>query len=165
MVAQKSFLAARAAKRPRRGWVGLAIALLLIGTTVAGAAASKGWCRTDPVVLIDGAIADIFVSAPLTAPLQVTGPTEVVVTVPVGVETAVVLTDLGFGRGETVTFKESKRLRRTAEGVQVKVAVRVPARDDAMPVRVEFAPRILGILWPDSAEGTANDWVVLRSTI
>jgi hypothetical protein len=115
--------------------------------------------------LIDGAIADVFVSAPLTAPLKVTGPTEVVITVPEGVETAVVLTDLGFGRGETVTFKESARLRRTADGVQLKVAVRVPARDDEMPVRVEFAPRILGILWPDSAEGTANDWVVLRTTI
>ena len=154
-----------ASRRARRGGVALALALLLVGTTVAGTVASKGWCRTDPVVLIDGAIADVFVSAPLTAPLKVTGPTEVVITVPEGVETAVVLTDLGFGRGETVTFKESARLRRTADGVQLKLAVRVPARDDEMPVRVEFAPRLLGILWPDSAEGTANDWVVLRTTI
>ena len=127
--------------------------------------AGRAWCRTDPVVSIAGDVADIFTSAPLTAPLLVTGPTEIVVTVPEGVPAAVVLTDLGFGKGEVISFQESSKLRATDRGVEVLIKVRVPATDDTMPVRVEFAPRIIGILWPASAEGTANSWVVLRTEL
>jgi hypothetical protein len=53
----------------------------------------------------------------------------------------------------------------TDNGIEVLVEVFVPATDDEMPVRVEFAPRILGILWPASAEGTANSWVRLRTEL
>jgi len=125
--------------------------------------AARAWCRTDPLVLIDGTIVDIFVLGPLTAPLKVTGPTEVVVTVPVGVSASLVLMDLGFGRGEVVSFAESAEPTKDDRGIQVKVDVRVPARDKSMPVRVEFAPRIIGILWPTSAEGTANRWISLTA--
>lgn len=130
-----------------------------------GTNAARMWCRTDPIVLIDGTIVDIFVLGPLTAPMQVTGPTEVVVTVPVGVDASLVAHDLGFGKGETVAFAESRALRVTSRGIQVQVDVRVPAIDDAMPIRVEFAPRIIGILWPESAEGTANSWVSLTTRL
>ena len=46
----------------------------------------------------------------------------------------------------------------------MEIEAYVPATDDAMPVRVEFAPRAVGILWPASAEGTANEWITLRTT-
>jgi hypothetical protein len=141
----------------------LALVALLIGLSAGGASASMGWCRSDPVVMIDGQVADVFISAPLDAPLKVTGPTEVVITVPVGVDAALIASDLGFGSGEVVRFRESRRLRDLGDRVQVKVAVRVPAVDDEMPVRVEFAPRIVGILSPDQAEGTANRWITLKT--
>ena len=138
---------------------------LLAAPTADQAAASKSWCRTDPIVLIDGHVTDIFVAAPLTAPLLVTGPTQVVVTVPSGVDAWLVLADLGLGRGEEVSFEESDEIRETRQGVEVRVAVYVPATDDAMPVMVEVAPRLLGILWPDRAEGVANEWVVVESLV
>jgi hypothetical protein len=142
--------------------VALAALLLL---TVQGASASKGWCMTDPVVAIDGQLADIFVAAPLDAPLLVTGPTQIVVAVPVGVDAWLVASDLGFGKGEEVSFTESRALRVTNEGIEVRVAVYVPATDGAMPVKVDFAPNVIGLLQPASAQGTANEWVRLTTVL
>jgi hypothetical protein len=33
-----------------------------------------------------------------------------------------------------------------------------------MPVDGEFAPRVVGLLAPDRAQGLANDWIVLKKT-
>ena len=144
----------------------LLIALLLAwgGSMVMAprAAAYRTWCRSDPVIIIDGVLVDVFVSAPPDALLTVTGPTEIVVTVPRDVDVWLVVTDLGFGRGESVRFEESGGLKATEDGIEVRVEVYVPSRDDDMPVRVEFAPRILGLLAPTSAEGTANRWIELE---
>jgi hypothetical protein len=152
------------APRARRAPVlaALVVVGLVLALTAHDAGATRGWCKSDPIVLIDGRLADIFVSAPLDAPLKVTGPTRVVVTVPVGVAADLVISDLGFGKGEEVSFAASSELRKTAKGTEVKVAVYVPATDGAMPVAVEFAPRLVGILAPVRAEGTANEWVSLR---
>jgi hypothetical protein len=143
-------------------------ALVLAGLALASAAdaaAIRNWCRTDPVVSVDGELADVFIAAPVEAPLLVTGPNEVVVAVPEGVRAEVILNDLGFGRGTETTVEASRQLRVTERGVEVRVEVYVPARDDGMPVRVEFAPRVVGILWPASAEGTANEWVALETRL
>src|SRR5687768_1966936 len=148
----------------RRFMMALTLGLLALAVTALPASATKGWCRTDPVVLIGGQVADIFVSGPLTAPLLVTGPNQVIVSVPVGVPAHLVLADLGFGRGTLVEFRESHALRVTDEGVEVRIDVYVPATDSAMPVRVEFAPHVIGILWPSQVEGTANSWVTLNVT-
>jgi hypothetical protein len=103
---------------------------------------------------------------PSTAPLQVTGPTKVVVSVPVGVDAELILTDLGFGRGWDVTIEESRRLRNhRIHGTEVMVSVYVPARPDKMAIQVEYAPRIVGILNPASVEGTSNSWVHLKTTV
>ncbi len=128
-----------------------------------GASAARAWCRTDPVVVIDGTLADVFVSGPLLAPLKVTGPTKMIVTVPEGVKTQLILTDLGFLRGYDVKFVQSSDLQKTDKGVEVRVEVYVPARDSSMPIKVEFSPRLLGLLNTDSVEGTANQWVTLET--
>ena len=138
---------------------------MLSGPLAQSASASKAWCRTDPVIMVDRYVTDVFVSGPLSALLTVTGPTEIVVTVPTGVDASLVLADLGFGRGTNVSFKESKSLKRDKQGVEIKVAVFVPSSDEDMPVRVEVAPRILGLLSPASTEGTANEWIVMRTRV
>lgn len=143
----------------------LALAALALVLAVPGATAGHGWCRSDPLLSIDGDLADLFVLAPLEAPLLVTGATEIVVTVPKDVRIKLSVAGPGFGRGENVRFAESSALRRTAEGMEITVKAYVPARDDAMPVRLEFAPRVVGILWPASAEGTANAWVTLKTKL
>ena len=141
------------------------VALLALTVAAAPASAGFGWCRSDPLVQIDGHLVDIFVSAPLLAPLKVTGPNQIVVTTPAGVESRLILKTLGFGKGEKMTFKTSSALKTTAQGVEVQVAVYVPSGDSSMPVSVEFAPDVLGILAPARAEGSANEWVVLRTIL
>jgi hypothetical protein len=149
-------------------WVRVALVsfvVMVLALEVHPAHAVVTWCRTDPVVVLEDQIADIFVSGPIDAPLLVTGPNQVVVTVPPGVQAALLVADAGFGRGTDVAFEEANWLRRRPDRIEIQVDVFVPATDDAMPVRVEFAPRIVGVLSPASAEGTANAWVSLRTAL
>ncbi len=149
----------------RRRISALVTVAFLFALVAQGAHAGTGWCRTDPAVAIEGRPADIFVAAPLDAPLLVTGPTRIEVTVPPGIDVMLIASSLGFGQGETVEFAESPSLKATAERVDVLIRVYVPATDDTMPVLVEFAPEVVGILAPASAEGTANAWISLRTWI
>ena len=70
----------------RRPTAKIAVAALLavvlgLGATAPGAEALRTWCRSDPVVTIEGTLVDVLVSAPFNAPLLVNGPNRVVVTV------------------------------------------------------------------------------------
>jgi hypothetical protein len=146
----------------------LCLISVLVFAAAAGAAAPEAgayrtWCRTDPVISVGGVLVDVYISGPLEAPTLVTGPTELVVAVPRGVVAWLVVADVGFGRGIRVSFAESGALKATAGGIDVRVDVYVPSRDDAMPVLVEFSPRIVGVLAPASAEGTANRWIGLEA--
>src|SRR5690606_4355013 len=141
------------------------LAVLSLSVVSAPTTAGFGWCRSDPIVLIDGHIADIFVTGPLTAPLNVTGPNQIVITTPPGVTRYLVLSTLGSGRGAAVRFQTSNELKRTPRGVEIEVAVFVPSRASSMDVGVEFAPNLIGLLAPERASGKANSWVVLRTVI
>lgn len=145
----------------------LAVALAVLGLVLTGssAQAGKGWCRVDPVVIIDGQIADIFVGSTLSALLTTTGPIKMIVTVPPGTKTTKLISDLGFGRGYDFRFAESSDLVATEDGIPVRVDVYVPATKDSLPVSVYFAPRLLGILWPASIDGYANDWISLTAHV
>lgn len=149
----------------RRLVTALTLALLALTIAIAPVSAGHGWCRTDPIVLIDGRIVDIFITGPLDAPLKVTGPNQVVIRTPPDVNSYLVLKDLGFGRGEIVSFETTPQLERTEQGIEVEVAVYVPASDTSMFVGVEFAPNVLGLLNPSTVEGTANEWVVLEAVL
>jgi hypothetical protein len=138
-----------------------AIAVLASSVAVPDAEAYRQWCRSDPVVVIDGAVADVFIAAPVEVLTEVTGPTQIVVTVPVEVDQTLAIPTSGFGQGEQVTFEASHRVQVTDGQIQVRIAVYVPASDDALPVQVEFSPRVVGLLSPATAEGTANTWIRL----
>ena len=146
----------------------LQIGVGLAATAIVGdrqdSLAGRGWCRSDPLITIEGVPADIFCTARLTAPLRVNGPTEIVVSVPVGVSTALVLAGPGFGHGEKVRFAETDRLQQSASSVDLEVAVYVPAKED-LAIGVEFAPRIVGILAPARADGFANQWIILPTQL
>lgn len=126
------------------------------------AEAARGWCRTDPLILIDGELADIFCTAPLSMLVKATGPTEFVVTLPKGVSGTLILAGPGFLQGERLRFEYSHDLAKTSRKIEINVAVHVPAEED-LPIGLEFAPRLLGILKPDRADGKANSWVSLKS--
>ena len=150
-----------------RRWVcrALGVAILALGFIDPSASAGVGWCRTDPVVVVDGRVADIFVSARFDDLSKINGPTEIVVSTPVGIDAELVIATAGFGYGEKVRFVQSESLQVTSQGIEVRVKVRVPARVDAVPVRVELAARVVGVLQPDEAEGNANNWIPLRSPL
>jgi hypothetical protein len=153
-----------AARESRRRVLQTAAALgaaAIIGdhqTTLAG----RGWCRSDPLVLIGGILVDIFCTAHLTTLLRVTGPTQVVIKTPRGVPASLVLGGIGFGRGEIVRFEQSDALSRSDSGTDVEVNVSVPA-PDGLEIGVEFAPRIVGILDPVRADGFSNQWITLNT--
>ena len=71
-----------------------------------------------------------------------------------------VLAGVGFGRGEIVRFEERNRLQQSAEGLEVEVEVYVPASRE-LPIGVELARNLVGILDPTVAEGVTNEWISL----
>src|SRR5688500_2127248 len=106
-------------RRLSRALTALAILAALLIATTPGADAGRSWCRKDPVVRIGGEVVSIYVSSYAEALTSVTGPTEVVITVPPGVRTALLRTDDGFGFGYAVRFAESSRLRVSAAGTAI----------------------------------------------
>lgn len=138
------------------------VALSIFLTGAPDAAAGRGWCRADPLLLINGQTADVWVGSTLQALLDTTGPIRLVVTTPEGVDAQHIISDLGFGRGYDISIGSSPDLQGTPEGMELTIAVWVPARSE-LPVTVEFAPRVLGILWPASAFGTTNTWVTVET--
>ncbi len=141
------------------------LSTLALAVAVPSAGAGVGWCRADPVLVIDGQLADVFVSARFDDLTKVKGPTEIVVSTPVGVDIRLAVATVGFGHGEKVRFEESESLKVTADGIELRIKVRVPAGSDDMPILVEFAPQVVGLLQPTASEGTANEWISLRSLL
>jgi len=152
-----------------RSVIGTLVALACLGGLLAPEAdAARGWCQADPVIIVDGQLADVFVgSSPDMLP-KATGPIKMEITIPTGSTGKVVLTDLGFLRGYSITFKHSSSLTKTKSHTQVKVRVYAPAASSQLPVTVTFAPRSLGsslgeILFGKSNTGTSNQWVSLTT--
>ena len=151
--------------RTRRFLV-LSLAVLALASTAQSTEAlSVGWCRSDPVVAIDGNLADVFVAIPLGSVQKVSGATEIVITTPEGVSAVLIASGVGYGYGELVTFAQSPALRVTPQGIQLLIEVYLPATLNSVPMRVEFAPRVVGVLSPAVAEGTANKWISLRTML
>jgi hypothetical protein len=144
-----------------------AVLVLSLLLSAQGAEAARGWCFADPVVVVDGQLADVYVRSDLAMLLSATGPIQLVIEVPVNSTARVLLNDLGFGRGYAITVARSASLTKTSTHTQIRVRVYAPARSSALPVTVTFAPRALSagltaILFGTSASGTANTWVTLR---
>jgi hypothetical protein len=142
-------------------------AMLCLGVGLQSTRAARGWCLADPVIMVDGQLADVFVTSDPAMLLSARGPIQLVVEIPTGSRGMLVLADLGFGRGYRVSFVESDDLARTAYHTQVRVNVYAPA-SKSLPVQVTFAPRTLSaglraILIGTTAEGTANAWIGLTT--
>lgn len=140
------------------------LTLAAVPATTSETNAGVGWCRTDPIMLIDGNIVDIFVTGPLLTPLYVTGPNHIVISVPREIDAHLVLAGPGFGRGEKVTVEKRSDLKVHGDSFEVEVKAYVPARKN-IDIGVEFAPNVVGVLFPDRATGKANEWVTLRTTL
>lgn len=145
------------------------LALVAVFAVVTSASAGRAWCRADPVLIVNGDVVDIQVASSLQMFGSATGPIEMVVYVERGTRANVILEDFGFGYGYDTRIEEVRKLDR---GVRARVEVRAPATDSALPVAVHgtrvgsniswlFSGQ-LDLLWLDSAEGSANEWIVLN---
>ena len=137
-----------------------ALLALLLVLTAPTADAFLVWCRSDPVVDIGGKRAHVWVSGAEGILESVTGPTKVKIFVPEDVDTELVMTDEGFGLGYDVRFVEDDDLRETPRGIQIRVEVYVPAKDD-IPVRVELTDRDDNLL--DQTTRATNQWLTTRA--
>ncbi len=147
----------------RRGFAVLGLFAVLVGLTATPAGASPVWCAKDPVVEIGGKRVHVYVSSHEEILTTVSGPTEVRITVPVGVSTELISTDEGFaGQGYEVEFAESENLDATDMGVQIRVSVRVPAAVE-LPVKVKVTDGDDNRLNGDI--GTTNAWVRLGARL
>jgi hypothetical protein len=146
----------------------LAVVVLSISVGGSRADAARGWCLADPLIMVDGHLADVFVSSDPAMLLKASGPIEMVITIPTGSKGVVILTDLGFLKGYKISFKHSSSLKKTRSHTQVQVSVYAPNKGAKLPVKVTFAPRTLksglkAILFGQSVSGYSNSWVTLKT--
>ena len=146
-----------------------ALLIIVVGSGAPQAQAARGWCMADPLIMVDGQLADVFVASDPAMLLKASGPIQMVITIPTGSKGAVILTDLGFLRGYKISFAYSDKLVRTKTHTQVKVSVYAPNTGSKLPVKVTFAPRtlssgLIAILFGQSATGYSNSWVSLTTS-
>jgi hypothetical protein len=155
-------LSRRHALRLAGGLLAAPLGLRLAGSVSAG----RGWCRADPTVQVNGQIVHLYVSGQLDQTYDVAGPTQVVVHVPDGVETAVLDQDDGFGQGYNIWFVTDPRLKATNAGIGLSADVYVPAtaKGKGQPILLEWVPD--GVVKASgSKQGTTNQVISLPTQI
>lgn len=113
--------------------------------TIALPAQAVIWCKTDPVVSLNGRLVDIQVDIPLEYVTLVDGPTLIDVQTPKSVVRKLVFNGPGFnGHGETVAFANRSGSLKNGQ-FPTTVQVRVPidesklAAGEVVPVQVTVA--------------------------
>lgn len=125
-----------------------AIAGAVLGLPLAleanGVAAGRQWCRSDPVIRIQGQTAHIYVSAFVESMAQAkrlaNGPTRIVVSVPRNTPVRYVASDNGFGYGYDFVFEEYDAEPGLPFPIPVNISVRVPMKHDNVRIRAHFVP-------------------------
>lgn len=141
---------------------GVLAAVAVVGGAALGRAegveAGISWCRTDPIVTVNGTSVHVYVLSTLEMYDAVTGPTEITVTYPQGtnVSARISSNDNGFGRGYRLSLRSASGLQVSGSNLQIVVEVRVGATDDSLPVRLEVV-RIADGLLLAAATDHAND--------
>jgi hypothetical protein len=121
-------------------WIFLFLTILaplhMTQTTQAGGSL---WCKTDPLVSLNGHLVLIATSIPSEYMAQVNGPIEIQIASPPDVDGAVLLNDLGFnGLGSMVTFVDEGV--RTRDSIPIEIRVIVPmslTQGEVAPVKVD----------------------------
>lgn len=81
------------------------------------------WCRTDPIITLNGAVVDISVAIPLEYVPLVNGPVQYEIQTPMSTKRQVILNDVGYnGHGSKVIFKDGSG---TVQDGEIPTTVRV----------------------------------------
>lgn len=140
------------------------ISLLTLLALTLPAHAGLTWCKSDPVVSLDGTLVDITVGIPLEYAPLVKGPTRIEIQTPESVARRLIVSGPGFnGYPEEVVFTD-----RTGEVVDKRfpatIKVRVPidkaelSPGEHVPVEVTVLPHNAPV--PVVVEGTSDSTVV-----
>jgi hypothetical protein len=123
----------------RRRIATLLIAFVAMFVGVGPAYAGVSWCRTDPVVRLDGKQVQILVGIPEQYQTLVNGPTEIELRTPKGLPRELLYLDEGFnGMGEDFSFGNLSNDYMDHDSFWIKLEVRVPIQtSDTVPVQVE----------------------------
>src|SRR4051812_41295843 len=98
-----------------RSSMGAVVAAIPLLAVTSKAEAGRAWCRLDPTFMVDGYRGNVYVSGLIDRKYDVTGPTDLIFTVPVGVTSQLVDADQGFGKGYNVTHATSSKLRNRSD--------------------------------------------------
>src|SRR5687768_15983326 len=123
------------------------------------ASAARGWCRADPVLRIGGQKALVYITSPRAMLRSATDKIMLIVTIPVEVNGKLIDILSDFDEGYDVDFQSLSTMHVVDGMIPVRAAVYCPARDDTLPVSVEFAPVGDGPLAAGFADGNANSWI------
>ncbi len=103
------------------------------------------WCKTDPVITLNGTIVDITTSIPLEYVPLVNGPVTYEVRTPKNTERHLVVNDLGFGHGSEMVFLDGSGTIQDGE-IPTRIDVHVPidrsglAPNETLPVEMVITP-------------------------
>src|SRR5438105_8787798 len=84
------------------------LAGVLLSAPVHATRAGRMWCKSDPIVSLNGRVIDLTVSLPLDKLLAVNGPLRIDIWTPAAVNRKVLVSDVGFnGHGSVIAFHNS----------------------------------------------------------
>lgn len=143
----------------RRSGVCILIPLLIILSLAPPARASWSWCKSDPVVMLNGRLVDIQVDIPLEYVPLVNGPTSFEIQRPKSTQSAVIVSDMGYmGHGTRIHFTDGAGVIKDNQ-VPTKIQVKVPI-DKSLLADGEVVPAIVTITadnaGPVVVEGTSD---------
>jgi hypothetical protein len=130
-------------------------ALLPLGFVAAPVSAGKGWCRSDPIVALNGVNLQFWIAIPLENQSDVVGPISITFLAPRSTKLALVSTDPGFnGYSESIQLAGNGGNIAADGSFNVKVMVSVPLRgNQIVPLQVQIIPDAGGSVY---VEGDAT---------
>ncbi len=143
------------------------LVLLIIMTLALPASVLAGvtWCKSDPVVSLNGTILDITVEIPLEYVPLVNGPVQYTIQTPYAVERTVIVSDLGYNLyGSRVTFT-NRTGGMNGENFLTTVSATVPINRAGLPAGTVVPARLT--VFPTNGslnvvEGTAESTSMTR---
>jgi hypothetical protein len=145
----------------------VALALLATLASVHGGGANSGWCRTDPVITLDGHVASVWVTTavfPNWAPGSVAS---IVVEIPTNVTPNLVWIDPNHGfETFTVSFQTNQWLKSLPHRIEVRISVfTANPLAPGTGAGVEFAENAEGYPIAASRYGTIGTTLVLNTDL
>ncbi|MEA2596838.1 MAG: hypothetical protein QOF01_3307 [Thermomicrobiales bacterium] len=118
------------------------VALLTFGIGATPVSAGKGWCRSDPIVSLNGVELQFWIAIPEEEQADVIGPISVTLVAPRSSDLTLIYTDPGFsGYGESIQLAGNGDQIAEDGTFTVTATVSVPMRGNQfIPMQVEIVP-------------------------